>query len=204
MLPVGRPSPFNAPQFTPCNHIYTFITPNHISGAYLAVLLASVCKNFNDVKRKICTQLPTFVFGQTFWWFFIYFSSKTVLNRRKDLMETDAFHSTWRPRHCSSSCLWHACACTHTHTYTYTNRRTALQRAQDGAWATKHHSVRPPLTMIEIFFGAIRVARYHEELHWNNTYYQIGWISLELPKNGTATQHREVQRNKCYPDKLRR
>lgn len=98
----------------------------------------------------------------------------------------------------------HARAHTHTHTYTYTNRRTALQRAQDGAWATKHHSVRPPLTMIEIFFGAIRVARYHEELHWNNTYYQIGWISLELPKNGTATQHREVQRNKCYPDKLRR
>lgn len=72
VLPVWKPSPFNVPKFTSCK-ANSFITLNHIFEAYLAVLFASVCKNFNDVKRKIFTLLPIFLFLSTFWWFSMYF-----------------------------------------------------------------------------------------------------------------------------------
>lgn len=130
--------------------------------------------------------------------FHVVFYTIDSSNQMEHLFETYAFDSTRRPRHCSSSCLWQsgACACTYIHTNTYKQTHSS---AEGSRWSLSNRTpfCQTALTMIEIFFGAIRqvVVRVSWRAPQNNRYYQNAEFLLTL--NATATQHREVKWNEC-------
>lgn len=143
LLPLSYPLPTKV---TALLHQIPFL------GAYLLVLIASVCKNFSDAKGTISSPFTLLVFGLTLCCFLCTFHIIYSFSQMEYPTETYAFDSTRRPRHCSSSCLWQtsACACTHIHTNTYTNRHSS---AEGSRWSLSNRTPfsQTSRTMIEIF-----------------------------------------------------